>query len=150
MAKGKSTTTKVAKKYTGLSADERAAAKARVKELKAEAEGKAGENAVQQAIAEMPGLDRSMAKSLHAIVKENAPALTPKTWYGMPAYANGEGKVVCFYQSAAKFKTRYATIGFTDSANLDDGNMWPNYYALKKLGAAEEAKIAALVKKAVS
>ena len=147
MPKEKNTTKKSAK---GFSADEKAAMKARAKELKAEAAGKAGEKAVQEAIIEMPEPDRAMAKRLHAIIKDSAPDLSPKTWYGMPAYANKEGTVVCFYQSAAKFETRYATIGFTDLAKLDDGNMWPNSYAMKKLTAAEEAKIAALVKKAVS
>jgi hypothetical protein len=137
------------KKYAGFSAEEKAAARARVKELKAEAEGKAGESAVQQAIAKMPEPDRSMAKRLHVIVKETAPALTSKTWYGMPAYANSEDKVVCFFQAASKFQTRYSTFGFTDLANLDEGNMWPSYYALKKMGPAEETKIKALVKKAV-
>ena len=100
-------------------------------------------------IAEMPGPDRAKAKRLHAIVKASAPALSPRTWYGMPAYAM-DGKVVCFFQSAQKFKTRYATLGFSDKANLDEGHMWPTAFALKKLTAAEEARIAALVKKAVS
>ena len=100
-------------------------------------------------IAEMPGPDRAMAERLHAIIKASAPALSPKTWYGMPAYAK-DGKVVCFFQSADKFKSRYATFGFNDDANLDDGAMWPTSFALKELTAAEEAKIAALVKKAVS
>jgi uncharacterized protein YdhG (YjbR/CyaY superfamily) len=147
MPKEKNTTKKSTK---GFSADEKAAMKARAKELKAEAAGKAGEKAVQEAITEMPEPDRAMAKRLHAIIKDSAPDLSPKTWYGMPAYANKEGKVVCFYQSAAKFETRYATVGFTDLANLDEGGMWPTSLALKTLTAAEEAKITALVKKAVS
>jgi uncharacterized protein YdhG (YjbR/CyaY superfamily) len=138
------------KTSTGLSAEERAAAKARVQELRAEARGAAGESAVLAAIAEMPEPDRATAKRLHEIVKTSAPALAPKTWYGMPAYANKDGKVVCFFQSAHKFKTRYGTFGFTDEANLDEGVMWPTYFALKKLTAAEEAKIGKLVKKAVS
>ena len=149
MPKGKSTK-KSTSSTKGFSAEEKAAMKARAKELKAEAEGKAGESAVLAAIAKMPEPDRSMAKQLHAIVKNSAPALSPKTWYGMPAYANKEGKAVCFFQSAHKFKTRYSTIGFSDLANLDDGNLWSTGFALKKLTASEEAKIAALVKKAVS
>jgi uncharacterized protein YdhG (YjbR/CyaY superfamily) len=148
MAKKKAA--KKAPKNVGLSAEEKAAARARVKELKSEAEGKAGESAVHEAIAKMTEPDRSMAKQFHEIVTSNAPSLKAKTWYGMPAYANEEGKVVCFYQAASKFETRYATIGFTDSSNLDEGNMWPNYYAIKKMGATEEKKIAALVNKAVS
>ena len=108
-----------------------------------------GENAVLEKIAEMPEPDRVLAERVHTIVKENAPVLSPKTWYGMPAYAK-DGKVVCFFQPAQKFKTRYATLGFNDSANLDEGGLWPTAYALKKLSAAEEEKIAALVKKAVS
>ncbi|MBN8621164.1 MAG: DUF1801 domain-containing protein, partial [Anaerolineae bacterium] len=98
----------------------------------------------------MPEPERSMAKRIHAIVKENAPGLSPKTWYGMPAYANGDGKVVCFFQSASKFETRYATLGFNDTAKLDDGDLWPVSYAVKSLGAAEEEAIIKLVKKAVS
>lgn len=134
--------------------DEKAAMKARAQELKAEERaGKdraAGESAVLAAIAAMKGSDRAMAKQLHAIIKTNAPALLPKTWYGMPAYANKDGKVVCFFQSAAKFNARYATLGFNDTANLDEGAMWATAFALKELTAAEEAKISALVKKAVS
>jgi uncharacterized protein YdhG (YjbR/CyaY superfamily) len=107
------------------------------------------ESAVLTAIAAMPGPDRAIAERLHAIVKDNAPALSPKLWYGMPAYAK-DGKIVCFFQSAQKFKTRYATLGFMHEANLDEGNMWPTAFAVKKLTAAEEVKIAALVKKAVS
>jgi uncharacterized protein YdhG (YjbR/CyaY superfamily) len=134
----------------GWTAEERAAAKAYARELKAEAQGANDEKAVLAAISEMPGPDRAMAKRIHAIVKASAPSLSPKTWYGMPAYANEDGKVVCFFQSADKFKARYATFGFNDAANLDEGAMWPSSFALKKLTAAEEAKIAALVKKAAS
>ena len=111
---------------------------------------KTAEKAVLAQIAEMPQKDRALAKRVHAIVKDSAPDLSPKTWYGMPAYANGDGKVVCFFQSADKFKSRYATFGFNDEAKLDEGNMWPTSFALKKLTAADEKKIAALVKKAVS
>jgi uncharacterized protein YdhG (YjbR/CyaY superfamily) len=147
-------TTAINKKATGFTAEERAAMKERARELKAEARSskdrEAGERDVLAKIAEMPGKDRAMAKRLHAIIKESAPALSPKTWYGMPAYANEDGKVVCFYQSADKFKTRYATVGFSDEANLDEGDMWPTYFALKELKPAVEAKIGALVKKAVS
>jgi uncharacterized protein YdhG (YjbR/CyaY superfamily) len=110
----------------------------------------AGESDVLAKIAEMPEPDRAMAERIHAIVKASAPALAPKTWYGMPAYANQDGKVVCFFQSAAKFKSRYATFGFNDAANLDEGTMWPTSYALTELTAADEARIGALVKKAVS
>jgi uncharacterized protein YdhG (YjbR/CyaY superfamily) len=133
------------KKTKGFTAEERAAMKERAQELKAEAT----EGDVLAKIAEMPESDRAKAERLHAIVKATAPGLSPKTWYGMPAYAK-DGKVVCFFQSAAKFKSRYATLGFTDEANLDAGAMWPTYFALKELTAAEEAKISALVKKAVS
>ena len=142
------------KASTGFTDDERAAMKERAQELKAEARrgtraGKAdGESDVLAKIAEMQGSDRAMAKKIHAIVKANAPTLAPKTWYGMPAYAK-DGKVVCFFQSAQKFKVRYATLGFNDPANLDEGGMWPTSFALKKLTATEAAKIAALVKKAV-
>jgi uncharacterized protein YdhG (YjbR/CyaY superfamily) len=108
-----------------------------------------GESAVLEKIAALPQPDRAMGERLHAIIKANAPALSPRTWYGMPAYAK-DGNVVCFFQSAQKFKTRYATLGFSDKANLDEGNMWPTAFALKELTAAEEAKICALVKKAVS
>jgi uncharacterized protein YdhG (YjbR/CyaY superfamily) len=150
----KKTTKKSAKRTTGKAskgwtAEERAAAKAYARELKAEARGANDEKAALAAIAEMPKKDRAMAKRLHEIVKASAPALSPKTWYGMPAYAK-DGKVVCFFQSADKFKARYATFGFNDTANLDEGAMWPVAFALKELTAAEEAKIAALVKKAVS
>jgi uncharacterized protein YdhG (YjbR/CyaY superfamily) len=136
---------KATQKSKGFTAEERAAMKERAQELKAET----GESAVLEKIAEMQGPDRAMAKRLHAIVKASAPALAPKTWYGMPAYAK-DGKVVCFFQSAQKFNSRYATFGFSDEANLDKGAMWPTSFALKELTAADEAKIAALVKKAVS
>src|SRR5688500_3026976 len=136
-------------KSTGFTAEERAAMKERAQELKAEAAKADGESAVLAKIAEMQGSERAMAKRLHAIIKASAPALSPKTWYGMPAYAK-DGKVVCFFQSAQKFKSRYATFGFSDEANLDEGAMWPTAFALKELTAAEEAKIGALVKKAVS
>jgi uncharacterized protein YdhG (YjbR/CyaY superfamily) len=134
---------KTAKK--GFTAEERAAMRERAKELKSAG----GESEVLAKIAEMPASDRAMAKRLHAIVKATAPDLSPRTWYGMPAYAKDD-KVVCFFKSAAKFKSRYATLGFSDKANLDEGDMWPTDFALKKLTAAEEKKIAALVKKAVS
>jgi uncharacterized protein YdhG (YjbR/CyaY superfamily) len=138
----------------GFTDEERAAMKERAQEVKAEArrgrsKGKAdGESDVLAKIAEMPKPDRDMAERLHALIKASAPDLSPKTWYGMPAYAKG-GKVVCFFQSADKFKSRYATFGFNDTANLDDGAMWPTSFALKRLTAKEEAKIRALVKKAV-
>jgi uncharacterized protein YdhG (YjbR/CyaY superfamily) len=134
----------------GFTAEEKAAMRERVKELKA-AENKAeAEKNVLEKIREMPKADRDMAKRLHAIVKKTAPDLSPRTWYGMPAYANDDGKIVCFFQSADKFKARYATLGFSDNANLDSGAMWPTSFALAKLTAKEEAKIVALVKKAVS
>jgi uncharacterized protein YdhG (YjbR/CyaY superfamily) len=135
----------------GFSDEERASMKERAQELKAEAKkDKAdGESDVLAKIAEMPEPDRSMAKRLHEIIKASAPVLSPKTWYGMPAYAKG-GKVVCFFQGAQKFKSRYATFGFNDEANLDEGAMWPTAFALKELTATEEARIVALVKKAVS
>jgi len=137
-----------AKKATGFTDEERAAMKERAQELKRA--GKAdGESDVLAKIAEMPEPDRAMAKRLHAIIKASAPALSPKTWYGMPAYAK-DGKVVCYFQSAQKFKSRYATFGFSDEANLDEGAMWPTSFALKALTAAEAARIGALVKKAVS
>jgi uncharacterized protein YdhG (YjbR/CyaY superfamily) len=137
------------KKSNGFTAEERAAMKERAQELKAEAAKADGESALLAKIAEMPKPDRALAKRLHTIVKASAPSLAPKTWYGMPAYAM-DGKVVCYFQSAHKFKSRYATFGFSDSANLDEGAMWPTSFALKELTAAEEAKIGALVKKAVS
>jgi uncharacterized protein YdhG (YjbR/CyaY superfamily) len=139
----------------GFTNEERAAMRERAQELKAAGRrgpraGKAdGESDVLAKIAEMPAPDRAKAERLHAIVKASAPALSPRTWYGMPAYAK-DGKVVCFFQSAQKFKTRYATLGFSDKANLDEGHMWPTAFALKELTAAEEARIGALVKQAVS
>ena len=136
------------KESKGFTAEERAAMKERARELKSAGKGD-GERDVLEKIAEMPKTDRAMAKRLHAIVKASAPELSPRTWYGMPAYAK-DGKVVCFFQSAQKFKSRYATLGFSDTANLDDGAMWPTGFALKELTAAEEARIAALVKQAVS
>ncbi len=132
----------------GLSAEERAAMKAYLKEQKAAAQGADMLRELLDRIAEMPAKDRSMAKRIHEIVTTTAPSLEPRTWYGMPAYAKG-GKVICFFQSAEKFKARYATLGFNDGATLDEGTMWPTSYALMKLTAAEEKKIAALVKKAV-
>ncbi|HZC04872.1 MAG TPA: DUF1801 domain-containing protein [Ktedonobacterales bacterium] len=138
-----------AKPTKGFTAEERAAMRQRAKELKADAAKADGERDALEAIAAMQASDRAMAERLHAIIKASAPALSAKTWYGMPAYAK-DGQIVCFFQSAEKFKTRYATFGFSDKANLDDGGMWPNSYALKELTAAEEAKIAALVKQAVS
>jgi len=137
----------------GFSDEEKAAMKERARELKAEARAKKdkadGESDVLAKIAEMPEPDRTMAERLHAIIRASAPALSPKLWYGMPAYAK-EGKVVCFFQGAQKFNTRYATLGFSDAAKLDEGVMWPTTFALKELTAAEEARIGALVKKAVS
>ena len=138
------------KSTSGFSAEEKAAMKERAAELKKERSGKGdGEADVLAAIAKMPDADRVMAERVHAIVKSAAPDLAPRTWYGMPAWAK-DGKVVCFFQDAAKFKARYATVGFNDAANLDDGNMWPTSFALKKLTAAVEKKLAALVKRAVS
>jgi uncharacterized protein YdhG (YjbR/CyaY superfamily) len=147
--KAAKSTTPTRKTSKGWTAEERAAAKAYAQELKAEARGANDERAALAAIAAMPKPDRTMAERLHAIIKASAPALSPKTWYGMPAYAK-EGKVVCFFQSADKFKARYATFGFNDTANLDEGAMWPTAFALNELTATEEKKIAALVKKAVS
>ena len=138
-----------AKKSKGFTAEERAAMKERAKEQKAEAQKADGERAVLAKIAEMQESDRAMAERLHAIIKASAPGLSPKTWYGMPAYAK-DGKVICFFQSAQKFNTRYATFSFSDKANLDEGAMWPTSFALKELTATEEARISALVKKAVS
>jgi len=152
MNQGKSTTA-INKKSKGFTDEEQAAMQARAQELKAEARAdkdKAeGESAVLAAIAALPEPDRAMARRLHAIIKASAPVLSPKTWYGMPAYAK-DGKVVCFFQSAQKFKTRYATFGFSDAANLDEDALWPVAFALKELNAAEEASIRSLVKKAVS
>jgi uncharacterized protein YdhG (YjbR/CyaY superfamily) len=141
--------------YEGFTDEERAAMKERARELKSPARRGSrgaksdGESAVLEKIAEMPEPDRAIAERIHAIVKAGAPELSPRTWYGMPAYAK-DGKVVCFFQSAQKFKSRYATLGFNDSANLDDGTMWPTAFALTKLTAATEERISALVKKAVS
>jgi uncharacterized protein YdhG (YjbR/CyaY superfamily) len=141
-------------KSQGFSDEEKAAMKERAKELKAEArmnKNRAeGERAALAAIAAMPEPDRAMAKRLHEIITTSAPVLSPKTWYGMPAYANADGKVVCFFTAASKFNARYATFGFNDDAHLDEGAMWPTSFALKELTAAAEAKISALVKKAVS
>lgn len=141
------------KNDTAFTADERAAMKERAKELKAEARANKnraeGERDLLAKIAEMPEPDQSMAQRLHEIITANAPSLMPKTWYGMPAYANAEGKIICFFQAASKFNVRYATFGFQPDAMLDDGNMWATSFALIKLTAAEEQKIAALVKKAV-
>jgi len=145
-----------AKRAEAFTDEEQAAMKERAQEQKAEARrgpraDKAdGESAVLAKIAEMPEPDRAMGERLHAIIKASAPALSPKTWYGMPAYANKDGKVVCFFQSAQKFDSRYATLGFSDEANLDEGAMWPTSFALKELSATEEATIGALVKRAVS
>ena len=148
--------TRTKKKTTskGLTDEERAAMKERLQELKAEerwAKNKAaGEKDVLAKIAEMKGSDRALAKGIHAIVKANAPDLSPRTWYGMPAYANQDGKVVCFFKAAQKFKERYATFGFNDVANLDEGAMWPTVFGLTELTPAEEKRIGALVKQAVS
>jgi len=150
--KSAKSTTAIGKTIKAFTDEERAAMKERAQELKAAVradKNKAdGEGDVLAKIAAMPEPDRSMAKRLHAIIKASAPALSPKTWYGMPAYAK-DGKVVCFFQSAQKFNTRYATLGFSDAASLDEGALWPTAFALKELTAAEEAKIGALVKKAV-
>jgi uncharacterized protein YdhG (YjbR/CyaY superfamily) len=141
------------KKSEGFTAEERAAMRERAKEQKAEARANKnraeGERAVLAKIAEMPKADRAMAERLHGVVKDSAPSLSPKTWYGMPAYADKDGKVVCHFQSAEKFGTRYATFAFSDRANLDEGAMWPTSFALKELGAAEEEEIGALVRRAV-
>ena len=153
--RGAAKSTTVNGKAEGFTDEERAAMRERVQELKAAARrgpraGKADEqSAVLAKIAALRGPDRAMGERLHAIIKASAPALSPKLWYGMPAYAK-DGKVVCFFQSAQKFKTRYATLGFSDKANLDEGHMWPTAFALKELTAAEEARIGELVKKAVS
>jgi uncharacterized protein YdhG (YjbR/CyaY superfamily) len=137
------------KKTSGFTAEERAAMKERARELKASASKEEAERDVLAKIAEMPAPDRVLAERIHEIVKAGAPTLSPKTWYGMPAYANEAGKVVCFFKSAAKFKSRYATLGFEEAANLDEGAMWPTSFAVKELTPKEEAKIAALVKRAV-
>jgi uncharacterized protein YdhG (YjbR/CyaY superfamily) len=155
MQKSAKKNTATNKKFKGFTDEERGAMKERVQELKASAlrgpraDKADGESAVLAKIAEMREPDRAMAKRLHAIIKASAPALSPRTWYGMPAYAK-DGKVVCFFQSAQKFDTRYATFGFSDEANLDEGAMWPVAFALKELTPTEEARIGALVKKAVS
>lgn len=150
----KKDTQKSAGSSTGFTAEEKAAMKERARELKAEERANkdraAGESDLLAKIAEMPEPDRGMAKRIHAIVQASAPDLSPKTWYGMPAYANKDGKIVCFFQPADKFKARYATLGFNDTANLDEGAMWATSFALKELTAAEEKKITALVKKAAS
>ncbi len=150
-AKSTIATDKTSKGFTDA---EKAAMKERAKELKAEGRANRnkaeGESDVLAKIAEMPEPDRAMAQRLHELIKASAPALTPKTWYGMPAYANKDGKVVCYFTSADKFKSRYATFGFNDDANLDEGTMWPTSFALTKLTAADEKRIGALVKKAVS
>jgi len=147
-------TTASGKSSTGFTDEEKAAMKERARELKAEERANkdraAGESDLLAKIAEMPEPDRSMAERIHAIMTASAPGLSPKTWYGMPAYANKDGKVVCFFQSAHKFGARYATFGFNDTANLDEGAMWPTAFALKELTATEEARIGALVKKAAS
>jgi uncharacterized protein YdhG (YjbR/CyaY superfamily) len=147
MAENK-TATKRTGSTKGFTAAERAAMRERAKELKAEAAKADGEKALLAKVAEMKGTDKALATRLHAIITAAAPSLSPKTWYGMPAYAK-DGKILCFFQSAAKFDARYATFGFSDEANIDQGPMWPTSWALKELTAAEEKKIVALVKKAV-
>ena len=149
MQKSARSTTATAKASKGFTDEERAAMRERAQELKSAAGKEADESAVLAKIAAMSGPDRTMGERLHAIIKASAPGLSPKLWYGMPAYAK-EDKVVCFFQDAKKFKTRYATLGFSDKAILDEGTMWPTAFALKELTAAEEARIGALVKKAVS
>jgi len=136
-----------AKKQDGFTAEEKAAMRARAKELKAAAEG---EEAIAAALKKMAPADRALGEQIHALVKKTAPDLTPKTWYGMPAYANKDGKVVCYFKDAGKFKARYSELGFAEAANLDDGAMWPIVYALTKLTKADEAKVVKLVKQAVS
>ncbi len=147
--KSTKSTTAIGKASKGFTDDERAAMRERAQELKATAGKEAEESAVLAKIAAMPAADRAMGERLHAIIKASAPGLSPKLWYGMPAYAK-DGNVVCFLQDAKKFKTRYATLGFSDKANLDEGQMWPTAFALKDLTAADEARISVLVKKAVS
>jgi uncharacterized protein YdhG (YjbR/CyaY superfamily) len=141
---------KIAKKDKGFSAEEKAAMKERARELKAAASKEEAEKQVLAKIADMPEEDRVLAERIHAIVKANAPSLSPKTWYGMPAYANEDGKVVCFFKAAATYNSRYATLGFEDAAKIDEGHMWTTSFAVIKLTASEEARIAELVKKAVS
>ena len=147
--KSAKSTTAINKKSKGFTNEERAAMRERAQELKAAARGADEESAVLAKIAEMQGSERAMAERLHAIIKSSAPALSPKTWYGMPAYAK-DGKVVCFFKAASKFDSRYATFGFEEAAKIDEGDMWPTSFALKQLSPAEEAKIGKLVKKAVS
>src|SRR6267143_5423547 len=148
--KSAKSTTATSKRFKGFTEEEHGAMKDRIQELRADKAD--GEGLVLAKIAEMPEPDRTIGKRLHAIIKESAPALSPRLWYGMPAYAQEgkDGKVVCFFQTAQKFKTRYATLGFSDKANLDEGAMWPTAFALTKLTAADKARIGALVKKAVS
>jgi uncharacterized protein YdhG (YjbR/CyaY superfamily) len=146
----KKATTKSAKEGAGLTAEEKAAMRELVRERKASASKEQGERDLREKISEMSEHDRAMAERVHAIITATAPDLAPKTWYGMPAYANKDGKIICFFQAAEKFKARYATFGFNDGANLDDGGMWPIAFALTELTSAAEAKIAALVKKAMS
>jgi hypothetical protein len=147
--KSAKSTTASGKRFSGFTDEERGAMKARVQEMKAAADEADGERAVLAKIAELPAPDRALGKRLHAIIKASAPALSPRLWYGMPAYAK-DGKIVCHFQSAQKFKTRYATLGFSDAANLDEGAVFPVAFALTDVTAADEARIGALVKKAVS
>ena len=149
MQKSAKSTSVIGKASKGFTDEEKAAMRDRARELKAEAAKADGETELLAAIAKMQEPDRTMAKKLHSLIKAAAPALAPKTWYGMPAYAK-DGNTICFFQNAGKFKARYQTLGFSDKAKLDDGAMWPNSYALMKLTAADEAKITTLVKKAVS
>ena len=145
----KKTTTATQKRYEGFTDEEKAAMQDRVQEMKTAASKADGESEVLAKLAELPASDRALGKRLHAVIKAAAPSLSPRLWYGMPAYAK-DGKIVCHFQAAQKFKTRYATLGFMHEANLDEGAMWPTAFALKELTAAEEARIGALVKKAVS
>jgi uncharacterized protein YdhG (YjbR/CyaY superfamily) len=146
----KKATKKSAKASQGLTAEEKAAMRELIRERRASASREEGERSLREKISEMSEHDRAMAERLHTLITASAPDLAPKTWYGMPAYANEEGKIICFFQAAEKFKARYATFGFNDSAHLDDGAMWPVAFALKELTAADEARIAALVQQAVS
>ena len=150
MSPAKTTAKPKSSKSKAFTAEERAAMKQRAREQKANATREEGERDLLAKIAEMPAADRALAERVHAVVTASAPQLAPKTWYGMPAYADDAGKVVCFFQSAQKFKSRYATLGFSDQANLDDGALWPTSYALKELNAAAESRIEALVQRAVS
>jgi uncharacterized protein YdhG (YjbR/CyaY superfamily) len=145
----KKATRKTAKVSQGLTAEEKAAMRELIRERRASASREEGDRNLREKISEMSEHDRGMAERLHALITATAPDLAPKTWYGMPAYANEEGKIICFFQAAEKFKARYATFGFNDSAHLDDGAMWPVAFALKELTAADEARIAALVQQAV-